>query len=73
MRSVDFDGYLIAVADGIGGGPSGGEASRLALQTLDDAVGILVKDVSRLVSAVSLANRRLFEVAQEEESLHGMG
>ncbi len=73
MRPVDFDGYLIAVADGVGGGPSGGVASRMAIEALDDAAGVEVRDSARLVSAVSMANRRVFDSGSEEETLRGMG
>ncbi len=73
MRPVDFGGYLIAVADGVGGGPSGGVASRMAVEALDDAAGVEVRDAARLVSAVSMANRRVFETASGEETLRGMG
>ncbi len=73
MRSVSGDGFLVAVADGVGGGPAGQEASRLALETLDDAVGLDVTDIRRLASAVSLANRRIFESGQRDDSLTGMG
>lgn len=61
------------MADGIGGGPGGQEASRVALEALDDAAGIDVRDIARLVSAVSLANRRVFERGQKDEALTGMG
>ncbi len=73
MRPVSGDGFLVAVADGVGGGPAGQEASRLALETLDDAVGLDVTDIRRLASAVSLANRRIFESGQRDDALTGMG
>lgn len=57
----------------MGGGPAGEEASRIALETLDDAVGIDITDVARLASAVSLANRRIFESSQRNDMLNGMG
>ncbi len=73
MRPVSGDGFLVAVADGVGGGPAGQEASRLALETLDDAVGLDVTEIRRLASAVSLANRRIFESGQRDDALTGMG
>lgn len=73
MRPVDFGGYLIAVADGVGGGPSGGVASRMAIDALDDAAGVDVRDPARLVSAVSMANRRVFETGSGDDALRGMG
>lgn len=73
IRSVAHNGHLLAVADGIGGGPGGKEASRLALEALDDAVGLSVKDVARLAAAVSLANRRVYETGRQDKALEGMG
>jgi len=73
IRAVERGGYLVAVADGIGGGPAGQEASRIALEALDDAVGTDVQDVSRLAAAVSLANRRVYESGQQDDMLAGMG
>ncbi len=73
IRQVERGGYLLAVADGIGGGPAGRQASHIALNTVDDAVGLQVKDVSRLLSAVSLANRRIYTMGQDDGELEGMG
>ncbi|AUW94476.1 MAG: serine/threonine-protein phosphatase [Sulfobacillus thermosulfidooxidans] len=73
IRPVENGGYLVAVADGIGGGPAGRRASHLALTTLDNAVGLLVSDVSRLTSAFSLANRTIFAMGQDNPVLEGMG
>jgi serine/threonine protein phosphatase PrpC len=73
MRAVAADGVLVAVADGVGGGPAGQEASRIALETLDEAVGSSATDVAQLAAAVSLANRRIYEAAQLDETLFGMG
>ncbi len=68
---MGFRGFLLAVADGIGGGPGGQEASRVALQALDDAAGVDVRDLARLVSAVAMANRQVFEAGQH--GMEGMG
>jgi protein phosphatase len=73
IRPVEAQGHLLAVADGIGGGPAGSRASHMALRAMDDAVGLKVFDVSRLASAVSLANRRIFELGQNEPRFEGMG
>lgn len=73
IRPVESGGYLLAVADGIGGGPAGRRASHLALATIDNAVGTQVRDVSRLASALSLANRTIFEMGQKDPELEGMG
>lgn len=73
MRAVGPDGVLVAVADGVGGGPAGQEASRIALETLDRALACSAPDVAQLVSAVTLANQRVFEWSRRDESLAGMG
>lgn len=73
MRAVAEQGVLVAVADGVGGGPAGQEASRIALETLDDAVGADAPDVAKLTSAVALANHRIFESGQRDAMLTGMG
>lgn len=73
VRQLGQGGVLLAVADGVGGGPAGQEASQLALKILDDAVGMEVHDAARLASAVSLANRRIWESGQQNEQLTGMG
>lgn len=73
IRPVTPDGCLLAVADGIGGGPGGREASRLALAVLDDAIGVEMADVARLAAAVTLVNRRVHDAGLAEESLYGMG
>lgn len=73
MRPIADAGVLVAVADGVGGGPAGEEASRLALVTLDEVIGDGVSEIARLASAVSLANQRIFESGQQDLMLSGMG
>lgn len=73
MRRVADDGVLVAVADGVGGGPGGEEASRIALEALDGAIENDASDVARLVLAVSQANQRIFESGQRDDALNGMG
>jgi protein phosphatase len=64
---------LFAVADGMGGAQAGEVASSLAVE----AVGELPSDPDgpeeALVDAISEANRRIHEMAQEDRSLAGMG
>ena len=73
-RSVhDFAGTrLVLVADGMGGHPAGGQASRraaLAMQrlTLDEEAPAEIAD------ALRAANRELYATAAEEPALTGMG
>src|SRR5262245_8985255 len=85
----DRDLGLLVVADGMGGHNAGEVASKLAVDTVravlqkqtedDDAtwpVGInpmLSFNANRLLSAVKLANRRVFRAAEEEPDYNGMG
>lgn len=66
-------GVLVAVADGIGGGPGGLDASTLALRTLDQALTAAITDVGRLADAVAQANRLVFQQGQKRKDLEGMG
>jgi len=72
---------LVAVADGMGGSGTGGEASRLALRTLADVfsagcavASTTLSDVPHLLRfAVQKANAAVFEAQARDESLAGMG
>lgn len=68
-------GSLSIVADGMGGHAGGEVASRIAVDTiLQEYVGSDSKDVEpTLVSAVHKANQRIFERAQDDPELRGMG
>ncbi len=73
-QSHEF-GFLFAVADGMGGVSGGGFASKLALDALfaqyyqDNAAG----PVRRLRAAVDIANRRVFDEAENHPEFTGMG
>jgi protein phosphatase len=85
----DADLGLLVVADGMGGHNAGEVASKLAVDTVravlqkhsedDDATwpgGInpsLSFNANRLLSAVKLANRRVFRAAEDEPDYNGMG
>lgn len=66
------EGELIAVADGMGGHPGGETASRLAVEILK---GTFSADPTTdgLIEAVRAANQAIWEQAEANPELHGMG
>jgi protein phosphatase len=69
-------GALLVVADGMGGAAAGEVASELAVVTLLDELsqGANVKAISlRLKEAVENTNRRVWEYAQQDPEMRGMG
>lgn len=86
---VSKDERLLIVCDGMGGQVAGGLASKIAVETIkdvfygvkEDQILKLSPDLDpsfaissrRLVTAVRLANRRLFSIAAKIPKLRGMG
>lgn len=68
-------GILFAVADGMGGVSGGDFASRLALQTLVEEYYARTEPTTpaRLSEAVSQANRRIYQEAENHPEYFGMG
>src|SRR5690606_15020120 len=62
---------LIAVADGVGGGPSGEIASEIVIRTLAEMD--TDPPPRSLAEAVAAANQRLREAIQADPTLEGMG
>jgi protein phosphatase len=65
---------LYMLADGMGGAKAGERASRLAVDTVDEAVTATDRrDAQVLLSAVEEANRRVMAAANSDPSMEGMG
>lgn len=65
---------LYVLADGMGGANAGERASRLAVDTVAEAVLMAQRrDSQVLLSAVEEANRRVLEAAHHDVALEGMG
>jgi PPM family protein phosphatase len=73
---VAAEAGLLAVADGVGGGPAGEVASRLAVDIVRTAIGDRELSgppaVPALAEAVRFANRRVCEAAHEDPLCTGM-
>lgn len=67
--------HLIAVADGVGGGPSGEVASEIVIRTLAtlDTEPRPAASADALRAAVQAADRRIREAIEADPSLDGMG
>ena len=71
---IEKDLGLLAMADGMGGHASGEVASKMAIEILRESLkkeGEPLPD--RLSSGVRLANRMIYEAAQSQPQLNGMG
>jgi serine/threonine protein phosphatase PrpC len=88
VRQINQDGYRVCddfqpmrfsvVADGMGGASAGEVASRIAVDTMVEVVreGLTHEDfdpVELLQTAVSEANRQIWEAAQQTRAYAGMG
>jgi serine/threonine protein phosphatase PrpC len=78
QRSSNEDSFLesapmFAVADGMGGARAGEVASRIAVETLADGAAERGEGEARLAETARVANRRIYELAQEDDSRAGMG
>ncbi len=80
MEELDRHTVLAAVCDGMGGAKSGNIASRMAIDVFVGEVsrsykpGMTQEQVEQLLeNAVKVANFRVYELAQREESCAGMG
>jgi PPM family protein phosphatase len=77
QRHANEDSYyarapVYAVADGMGGAQAGEVASRIAADAFDDRTDDGTPE-QQLARVATEANRRIFELAQEDSSRSGMG
>ena len=78
QRSSNEDSFLesapvFAVADGMGGARAGEVASRIAVETLADGDAGDGEAEAQLAETAQAANRRIYELAQKDDSRAGMG
>ena len=77
QRHANEDSYyarapVYAVADGMGGAQAGEVASRIAAEAFDERTDEGTPE-QQLARVATEANRRIFELAQEDSSRSGMG
>jgi protein phosphatase len=77
QRHANEDSYyarapVYAVADGMGGAQAGEVASRIAAEAFDERTGEGTPE-QQLARVATEANRRIFDLAQEDSSRSGMG
>lgn len=86
---VDDGMQLYVVADGMGGHQAGEVASRVVVETmksymerfsegaqveeLEPTDSVLTKEANRMLAAIKLANRSVYDIAQSKDSCRGMG
>lgn len=69
-------GLLLVVCDGMGGGPGGRTASRLAVDTIlsfVDEVATTSTPADALIYGINKANEAVYNLAAQQPELHGMG
>lgn len=74
-KDTEF-GFLLAVCDGMGGGPGGKTASTIAVTEIITGIDEASKDEeipNIIIKAIRRANMAIIEAGRQNSSLHGMG
>jgi PPM family protein phosphatase len=66
------EGDLVVVADGMGGHAGGEVAARTAIEAIASTLGVR-PSLEALREAAAIANRRVFDRAERDQALRGMG